>query len=88
VASWKRIQGSQGNWLAYGYCEYEQPESTLRALRVLHNLRLGGKALVLKVGVIGMGPGAYPAFARWTILHVIPCVNISTGDASWKVDHN
>lgn len=33
--------------LGFGFCEYADPESTLRALRLLHDLKLGEKALVV-----------------------------------------
>uniref|UniRef100_A0A914XQ35 RRM domain-containing protein n=3 Tax=Plectus sambesii TaxID=2011161 RepID=A0A914XQ35_9BILA len=49
VVSWKRIQGSSGKFQAFGFCEFDHPESTLRALRLLHDMRLGDKKLVVKV---------------------------------------
>lgn len=49
VVSWKRIQGSNGKYQAFGFCEFDHPESTLRALRILHDWPLGEKKLVLKV---------------------------------------
>ncbi|KAK6623547.1 hypothetical protein RUM43_009399 [Polyplax serrata] len=42
VISWKRIQG-------FGFCEFGSPESALRAVRLLHDLNVGGKKLVVKV---------------------------------------
>lgn len=37
-------------WLsAFGFCEYKEPESTLRALRLLHELQVGEKKLLVKV---------------------------------------
>ena len=33
--------------LAFGFCEYGDPESTLRALRLLHDFKLGEKSLVV-----------------------------------------
>ena len=33
----------------FGFCEYGDPESTLRALRILHDFKLGEKNLVVKV---------------------------------------
>ena len=33
----------------FGFCEYGDPESTLRALRILHDFKLGDKNLVVKV---------------------------------------
>lgn len=35
--------------VGFGFCEYADPESTLRALRLLHNLKLGEKALVVSI---------------------------------------
>lgn len=34
---------------AFGFCEYKEPESTLRALRLLHDLQIGEKNLLVKV---------------------------------------
>lgn len=34
---------------AFGFCEYKEPESTLRALRLLHDLQIGDKNLLVKV---------------------------------------
>lgn len=34
---------------AFGFCEYKEPESTLRALRLLHELQVGDKNLLVKV---------------------------------------
>ncbi|KAK6304882.1 hypothetical protein J4Q44_G00254680 [Coregonus suidteri] len=54
VLSWKRVQGASGklqgkNKTAFGFCEYKEPESTLRSLRLLHELVLGDKKLLVKV---------------------------------------
>ncbi|KAK6295379.1 hypothetical protein J4Q44_G00346050 [Coregonus suidteri] len=54
VLSWKRVQGASGklqgkNRTAFGFCEYKEPESTLRALRLLHELPIGAKKLLVKV---------------------------------------
>ena len=35
--------------LAFGFCEYREPESSLCALRLLHGLELGGRKLLVKV---------------------------------------
>ena len=45
--SWKRVQGTAGKLQAFGFCEYANPESTLRALRLLHGLSLGSKSLTV-----------------------------------------
>lgn len=34
---------------AFGFCEYKEPESTLRSLRLLHDLQIGDKNLLVKV---------------------------------------
>lgn len=34
---------------AFGFCEYGSPDSGLRAIRLLHDMELGGKKLVVKV---------------------------------------
>ncbi|XP_041710416.2 RNA-binding protein 25 isoform X2 [Coregonus clupeaformis] len=49
VLSWKRVQGASGKLQAFGFCEYKEPESTLRSLRLLHELVLGDKKLLVKV---------------------------------------
>ena len=49
VATWKRIQGSNGKFQAFGFCEFDNPYGTMRALRVLHDFPLGDKKLVVKV---------------------------------------
>ncbi|XP_056150076.1 RNA-binding protein 25b isoform X2 [Lampris incognitus] len=49
VLSWKRVQGVSGKLQAFGFCEYKEPESTLRALRLLHDLQIGDKNLLVKV---------------------------------------
>jgi len=42
VLSWKRVQ-------AFGFCEYGNPDAGLRAIRILHEMEIGGKKLVAKV---------------------------------------
>ncbi|KAM4690981.1 RNA-binding protein 25 isoform 1-T2 [Rhinophrynus dorsalis] len=49
VLSWKRVQGASGKLQAFGFCEYKEPESTLRALRLLHDLQIAEKKLLVKV---------------------------------------
>ncbi|KRZ68992.1 JNK1/MAPK8-associated membrane protein, partial [Trichinella papuae] len=48
IISWKRIQGPNGKFQAFGFCEYDHPDSTLRALRLLHDWPLGDKKLVME----------------------------------------
>lgn len=33
----------------FGFCDFEEPEDTLRALRVLNEFQLGDKKLIVKV---------------------------------------
>lgn len=49
VVNWKRVQGAKGKLQAFGFCDYGDPESGLRSIRLLHNKVLGDKALVVKV---------------------------------------
>lgn len=42
VLSWKRVQ-------AFGFCEYAGPDAGLRAVRLLHDMEIGTKKLVVKV---------------------------------------
>lgn len=42
VQSWKRVQ-------AFGFCEFAGPDSALRAIRLLHDMEIGNKKLVVKV---------------------------------------
>jgi RNA-binding protein 25 len=42
VLSWKRVQ-------AFGFCEYAGPDAGLRAIRILHDMEIGNKKLVVKV---------------------------------------
>jgi RNA-binding protein 25 len=49
IEGWKRVQDASGKLQGFGFCEYGDPESTLRALRILHEFKLGDKNLVVKV---------------------------------------
>lgn len=42
VVSWKRVQ-------AFGFCEFGSPDAGLRAIRILHEMEIGNKKLVVKV---------------------------------------
>ncbi|XP_022161680.1 RNA-binding protein 25-like [Myzus persicae] len=42
IASWKSVKG-------FGFCEYYQFEDALLAIKVLHDMEVGGKKLVVKV---------------------------------------
>ena len=49
VLSWKRVQGASGKLQAFGFCEYEDPEATLRCMRLLNEWNIASKKLVVKV---------------------------------------
>lgn len=41
VLNWKRVQG-------FGFCEFAGPDAGLRAVRLLHDMEVGNKKLVVK----------------------------------------
>ena len=43
------MQGASGKLQGFGFCEYGDPEASLRAIRLLHDLEIGVKKLVVKV---------------------------------------
>lgn len=49
VVSWKRVQGATGKLQAFGFCEYNNPDAGLRAIRLLNEFTIADKALVVKV---------------------------------------
>ena len=49
VLNWKRVQGTNGKLQAFGFCEYDNPESTLRCIRLLNGYEIGEKKLLVKV---------------------------------------
>ena len=49
VNSWKRVQGATGKLQAFGFCEFGNPDSGLRAIRILHDWEIADKKLVVKV---------------------------------------
>ncbi|XP_014772566.1 RNA-binding protein 25 [Octopus bimaculoides] len=49
ILSWKRVQGASGKLQGFGFCEYEEPESTLRCIRLLNEWQINDKKLVVKV---------------------------------------
>ncbi|CAH8493579.1 unnamed protein product [Heterobilharzia americana] len=49
ILSWKRVQGASGKLQAFGFCEYEDPESTMRCVRLLNGFKVGPKSLLVKV---------------------------------------
>ncbi|CAB3397454.1 unnamed protein product [Caenorhabditis bovis] len=48
VSSWKRVQGTNGKLQGFGFCNFAEPEGTLRALRILNDFHLGDKKLTVK----------------------------------------
>jgi len=49
IQSWKRVQGATGRLQAFGFCEYANPDAAARAIRLLHDMLIGDKKLVVKV---------------------------------------
>jgi len=49
IQNWKRAQGSSGKLQCFGFCTYLNPESAIRAIKMLHNLEVGEKQLTVKV---------------------------------------
>lgn len=49
IIQWKRIQGPNGKFQAFGFCEFDHPDSTLRAVRLLNDFQLGEKKLVVSL---------------------------------------
>lgn len=49
VHNWKRIQGPDGKLQAFGFCDYTDQESAMRAIRLLHNYEIADKKLIVRV---------------------------------------
>uniref|UniRef100_A0A5K3EUQ6 PWI domain-containing protein n=1 Tax=Mesocestoides corti TaxID=53468 RepID=A0A5K3EUQ6_MESCO len=49
ILSWKRVQGASGKLQAFGFCEYQDPESTMRCVRLLNGFEIVDKKLMVKV---------------------------------------
>ncbi len=50
VKSWKRLQDAETKQSkGFGFCEYEEAEGVLAAMRLLNNLKLDGQELLLKL---------------------------------------
>lgn len=70
VNNWKRVQGANGKLQGFGFCEYSDPESAIRAIRLLHDFEVAEKRLVVKADakarekldeyIKGKNPGADP----------------------------
>lgn len=48
VNNWKRVQGANGKLQGFGFCEYSDPESAMKAIRLLHDFEVADKKLVVK----------------------------------------
>lgn len=48
-SQWKRVLGSNGKLQSFGFCDFYDQESSLRAMRLLNGFKLGDKSLVVKV---------------------------------------
>ena len=59
VLSWKRVQGASGKLQAFGFCEYESPEATLRCIRLLNEWSIADKKLVVSMFSIGHASHAW-----------------------------
>lgn len=49
VTNWKRVKGPNGKLQAFGFCDYAEADSALRAIRLLHDFEIGDKKLLVKV---------------------------------------
>jgi RNA recognition motif-containing protein len=48
VLTWKRTTDESGKPKGFGYCTYENPDSVLRALRLLNGFKMGSKQILCK----------------------------------------
>lgn len=48
IKSWTPVKEPSGTPKGFGFCEYEDADGALRALRLLHNLAVDGQELLLK----------------------------------------
>ena len=49
MLNWKRVQGTNGKLQAFGFCDYDSPDATLRCIRLLNGYELADKKLHVKV---------------------------------------
>lgn len=49
VMTWKRVEGPSGKLQAFGFCEYDNPQSTLRCIRLLNGYEIAERKLLVKV---------------------------------------
>ena len=47
--NWKRVEGTNGKLQAFGFCEYDNPQFTLRCIRLLNGYEIAEKKLLVKV---------------------------------------
>jgi RNA-binding protein 25 len=48
IKSWNPVKEPSGASKGFGFCEYEDADGALRALRLLHSLAVDGQELLLK----------------------------------------
>lgn len=49
VIHWKRVEGTNGKLQAFGFCEFAEPQYTLRCIRLLNGYEIAEKKLLVKV---------------------------------------
>lgn len=49
VLNWKRVEGTNGKLQAFGFCEFVEPQYTLRCIRLLNGYEIADKKLNVKV---------------------------------------
>ncbi len=49
VLSWKRVEGTNGKLQAFGFCDFAEPQYTLRCIRLLNGYEIADKKLMVKV---------------------------------------
>jgi RNA recognition motif-containing protein len=49
VLSWKRAIGTNHKLQAFGFCEYDSPDATLRCIRLMNQYEIADKKLLVKV---------------------------------------
>lgn len=49
VLNWKRVEGTNGKLQAFGFCEFLEPQFTLRCIRLLNGYEIAEKKLLVKV---------------------------------------
>lgn len=49
IINWKRVEGTNGKLQAFGFCEFAEPQYTLRCIRLLNGYEIAEKKLLVKV---------------------------------------